>query len=123
MIKKGALVALVVAISLVFAVPAFAGGGPPPTTSDGDRVRVQVYVRSQGLYFDSIVGPALPMEGPFQKLEMGDYGLETDFGPGDPGYLGGRWWVDANGNGEMDEEDAFFSCPLLGKGSAVAPTS
>jgi len=118
MIKKGALVALVVAISLVFAVPAFAGG-PPPTTEDGDRVRVQVYVRSQGLYFDSIVGPSLPMKGKFQKLEMTSNGLETDFGPGDRGYRGGRWWVDANGNGEMDSEDAFFSCPLLGKGSAT----
>ena len=118
MIKKSAIVALVVAISLVFAVPAFAGGGPPPTTEDGDRVRVEVYVRSQGLVYDSIVGPALPPNGPFQKLEMVDGQLETDFGPGDPGYLGGRWWVDANGNGEMDEGDAFFSCPLLGKGHA-----
>ena len=120
MIKKGALVALVVAISLVFAVPAFAGG-PPPETEDGDRVRVEVYVESQGLIYDSIVGPNLPMEGNFQKLEMGPFGLQTEFGPGDPGYLGGRWWVDANGNGEMDEGDAFFSCPLLGHGSAVAP--
>ena len=119
MIKKSALVALVVAISLIFAVPAFAGGGPPPTTEDGDRVRVEVYVRSQGLTFDSIVGPALPMKGPFQKLEMVNDRLETDFGPGDPGYLGGRWWVDANENGEMDEGDAFFSCPLLGHGSAT----
>jgi hypothetical protein len=121
MIKKGAVVALVVAISLVFAVPAFAGGGPPPTTEDGDRVRVEVYVVSQGLVYDSIVGPALPMKGSFQKLEMGPHGLQTDFGPGDPGYLGGRWWVDGNDNGYMDEEDAFFSCPLLGKGSAVEP--
>jgi hypothetical protein len=129
MIKKSALVALVVAISLIFAVPAFAGGGPPPTTDDGDRVRVEVYVRSQGLLFDSIVGPALPQNGPFQQLfppgTNPDWPdgttLSTEFGPGDPGYVGGRWWVDANGNGEMDEGDAFFSCPLLGHGSAVAP--
>ncbi len=118
MIKKSALVALVVAISLIFAVPAFAGD-PPPGLPGGDRVRVEVYVRSQGLVYDSIVGPSLPMEGPFQKLEMGSHGLETDFGPGDPGYLGGRWWVDSNPNGIMDDDDTFFSCPLLGHGSAT----
>jgi len=116
--KKSALILLVIAISLVAVVPAFAGGGPPPGVP-GERVRVEVYVRSQGLTYDSIVGPALPMKGRFQKLEMGAHGLETDFGPGDPGYLGGRWWVDANGDGEMNEGDAFFSCPLLGKGSAT----
>ena len=121
MIKKSALVALVVAISLIFAVPAFAGGGPPPDLPDGDRARPVVFVRNQGLYFDSIVGPALPMEGPFQKLEYIEdlERLETDYGPGDPGYVGGRWWMDANNNGEMDEGDAFFSCPLLGHGSAT----
>jgi hypothetical protein len=47
--------------------------------------------------------------------------LATKFGPGDPGYVGGRWWVNANGSGEMDEGDAFFSCPLLGVGSATHP--
>jgi hypothetical protein len=105
---------------LATAAPALAGG-PPPTTEDGERVRVAVYVESQGLIFDSIVGPSLPMQGPFQQLTMGEHGLHTEFGPGDPGYLGGRWWVDANGDGEMNEGDAFFSCPLLGHGSAVAP--
>lgn len=116
MIKKSALVALVVAISLVFAVPAFAGG-PPPGLPDGDRARPVVFVTSQGLYYDSIVGPSLPMEGPFQKLEVVDGQLVTQFGPGDPGYLGGRWWMD-DGNGIMDEGDVFFSCPLLGTGRA-----
>jgi hypothetical protein len=43
-------------------------------------------------------------------------GLQTEFGPGDPGYVGGRWWVDGNGNGEMDDEDVYFLCPLLGPG-------
>jgi hypothetical protein len=120
MIKKSALVALVVAISLVFAVPAFAGGGPPPTTEDGDRVRVEVLVTSQGLTYDSIVGPDLPMKGPFQELIDDGFGnLSTEFGPGDSGYLGGRWWVDSNPNGIMDDDDTFFSCPLLGHGSAT----
>lgn len=76
-----------------------------------------VYVRSQGLYYDSIVtADPLPMQGDFQKLEMGPHGLETDFGPGDFGYRGGRWWMDVNENGIPDEGDHFFLCPLLGPG-------
>lgn len=108
---------------LATAAPALAGG-PPPRNDDGDRVRVTVYVESQGLFFDSIVGPSLPMKGPFQQLKPGEGpggSLATEFGPGDPGYLGGRWWVDANMDGEMNEGDAFFSCPLLGHGSASPP--
>jgi hypothetical protein len=42
--------------------------------------------------------------------------LQTEFGLGDPEYVGGRWWVDANGDGEMDSGDAYFLCPLLGPG-------
>lgn len=103
---------------LATAAPALAGG-PPPRGEDGERVRVTVYVESQGLFFDSIVGPDLPMNGPFQQLVPGEDGLSTMYGPGDPGYVGGRWWVDLNGNGEMDSEDHFFSCPLLGHGSAT----
>lgn len=115
-----------VALLMAVAAPALAGGGPPPKEGDGpgDRVRVVVYVESQGLFFDSIVGPNLPANGPFQELRPGEGpggSLATDFGPGDPGYVGGRWWVDVNGNGEMDEGDAFFSCPLLGHGSATPP--
>jgi hypothetical protein len=105
-------------LSVALAAPALAGG-PPPSDEDGNRVRVSVFVESQGLYFDSIVGPSLPANGPFQELRMEDGRLVTEFGPGDPGYVGGRWWVDANGNGEMDGEDAYFSCPLLGHGSAT----
>ena len=77
-----------------------------------------VYVTGQSLFYDSIVvNDALPPHGPFQKLEMtGPSGLQTMYGPGDHGYVGGRWRVDANGNNEMDSEDAYFSCPLLGPG-------
>ncbi len=79
-----------------------------------------IYVRSQDLFYDSIVtADPLPPRGPFQQLEMGGpspSGLQTQYGPGDPGYRGGRWWVDVNGNGEMDEDDHYFSCPLLGPG-------
>ncbi len=72
-----------------------------------------VYVRGQGLYYDSIVtADPLPPRGSFQLLEMGDHGLETEFGPGDTGYIGGRWMADFDGDGEF----AYFGCPLLGPG-------
>ncbi len=124
--RRIALLAAVVAMLVGSAAPALAGG-PPPRDEDGNRVRVTVYVESQGLFYDSIVGPDLPMKGPFQQLRPGDGPggtLATDFGPGDPGYVGGRWWVDnptMGVVGEMDEYDHFFSCPLLGKGSATPP--
>jgi len=113
--KKSALILLVVAISLVAVVPAFAGGGPPPGVP-GERARPVIYVESQGLYYDSIVGPNLPMKGRFQQLYEGANGLTTEFGPGDHDFVGGRWWLDANEDGEMNEGDVFFSCPLLGPG-------
>ena len=75
--------------------------------------RVTVYVESQGLCYDSIVtAQNLPNHGPFQLLEEdpADHcgsGLKTDFGPGDQGYVGGRW---VNGEG------ARFMCPLIGGG-------
>jgi hypothetical protein len=80
-----------------------------------------VYVESQGLFYDSIVLADLPANGRFQQLKpgVGPSGLATEFGPGDPGYIGGRWWIDANGNGYMDEGDAFVLCPLLGPGRSV----
>jgi hypothetical protein len=72
----------------------------------------RVYVTSQGLYYDTFVPTeVLPSEGRFQKLENG----RTEFGPGDPGYLGGRWWVDVNGN-DMQDEGIAPLCPLLGPG-------
>jgi len=76
-----------------------------------------IYVESQGLYFDTFVAATeLPMNGPFQELYPCDEGVCTEFGPGDPGHYGGRWWIDSNGNREMDAEDQFFLCPLLGPG-------
>jgi hypothetical protein len=76
-----------------------------------------IYVTSQGLYYDSIVtADPLPDKGPFQLLEVGPLGLQTEFGPGDRGYVGGRWWMDTDGNGVMDDTDHYFSCPLLGPG-------
>lgn len=88
-------------------------GAPPPLQEN----RPVVYVTSQALFYDSIVVATLPPNGRFQKLEMnGPSGLQTEFGPGDPGYLGGRWWVDVNGNNEMDAGDMYFMCPLLAPG-------
>jgi hypothetical protein len=56
-----------------------------------------VYVESQDLFYDSIVtAMELPPRGPFQQLYPCDFGLCTEFGPGDPGHRGGRWWVDDN---------------------------
>ena len=75
-----------------------------------------VFVTSQGLYYDSIVLTDLPMKGNFQQLIPGINGLETEFGPGQPGHLGGRWWLDATDDGIMNEGDLFFLCPLLGPG-------
>ena len=79
-----------------------------------------IYVTSQNLFFDTqVVVDPLPNEGPFQELEpgAGPGGVsQTDYGPGGPGYVGGRWWVDVNNNNEMDSEDHYFLCPLLGPG-------
>lgn len=76
-----------------------------------------VYVSSQGLFFETFVAAdPLPMKGRFQKIYAGPMGATTEYGPGDPGYLGGRWWSDTNGNEVMDEGDHFFLCPLLGPG-------
>ena len=67
-----------------------------------------VYVTSQGLYYDTFVAAQkLPPVGPFQLLVNG----ETEFGPGDPGYVGGRWMV-PNDSGGFD----YFLCPLIGPG-------
>ena len=79
----------------------------------GDRTPGVVYVTSQNLYYDTfVVKDPLPMQGKFQLLSDG----ETEFGPGQPGYLGGRWWVDVNANGVQDSGDRFFLCPLLPPG-------
>ena len=109
MIRKTVAVFLVVVLALVLVGPAFAQGGRAGSTG-------VVYVTSQGLYYDTFVAvDPLPMQGRFQLLENG----QTEFGPGDPGYLGGRWWEDLNGNGIQDAGDHFFLCPLLGPGRAT----
>jgi hypothetical protein len=97
--------ALAVALTLAAGASAIPGGRAGPTGV--------VFVTSQGLYYDTFVTrDPIPMTGPFQLLENGT----TEFGPGDAGYLGGRWWEDLNGNGVKDADDHYFHCPLLGPG-------
>ena len=118
-VKTGLLLVGAVIVALVWTtreVEARGKGNPHPAEV--------VYVTSQGMYYDSIVGRDLPPHGPFQQLfppgtnpdwPLGTT-LSTEFGPGGPGHHGGRWWIDVNGNQEMDGDDRYFSCPLLGPG-------
>lgn len=104
------LAAFVLTFTLASVADARGKGNPNPAPV--------VYVTGQGLYYDSIVAAKqLPPKGRFQPLVVGENGrLETPYGPGDRGYVGGRWWMDSNGNGVQDEDDTYFSCPLLGPG-------
>ncbi len=107
--KRTGLLGLVLSLALVAAaVPGFPSGGRHGALGE-------VYVSSQGLYYDTFVTVSvLPMQGQFQLLTADHV---TEFGPGEPGYLGGRWWVDVNGDGIQDAGDMFLLCPLLGPGS------
>jgi hypothetical protein len=103
--RKLSLLFVVMFVALLMIVPVSAGRG--------NETPGVVYVTSQGLYYDTfVVKDPLPFEGRFQKIENG----QTEFGSGDPSYLGGRWWEDTNGNNIMDPIDHYFLCPLLGPG-------
>ena len=116
LIKLLGVIALTGAVSMmssgVFAKERTHGRGAP-----GQPV---VYVTSQDKFYDSIVLADLPFNDTdnFQLLKpgVGPSGLATEFGPGDTEYFGGRWWVDLNNDGYMDDGDHFFLCPLLGPG-------
>jgi len=98
-----ALVAALVAVAALLAV-----SSEEAKANRGDGALGVVYVKSQGLYYDTFVtAQKLPPKGPFQLLVDG----MTDYGPGDKGYVGGRWMV-PNGEGGFD----YFLCPLLGPG-------
>ena len=93
-------------VAVILAVAALSIG--PAQANRGDGALGVVYVTSQGLYYDTFVtAQQLPPIGPFQLLVNG----ETEYGPGDKGYVGGRWKV-PDGNGGYD----YFLCPLLGPG-------
>ena len=108
-------------IAAAIAVLSFlAVGSASATTQDKPLPRVIVYVESQDLCYDSIVtAQNLPERGRFQTLEFdpanhcgGPSPLKTEFGPGDQGYVGGRWELTM-----PDGTVVHFSCPLLGPGT------
>ena len=121
--------AMLLSVPLVLAQP----HGPPGHIDEPEAV---IYVTSQGLYYHTIVPYArgtLPYNGhngaSFQQLVPNDPDpATTEYGPGDSGYRGGRWWIDVNNNGQMDPEgpetggDHYFLCPLLGPGMSEVPT-
>lgn len=112
---------MIAVTSIIAATALLATGAFAKDRTTGRGTGPVVYVESQGLFYDSIVLADLPSNGRFQQLKPGEgpSGLATEFGPGDVGYLGGRWWIDANSNGYMDDDDAYFLCPLLGPGRSV----
>jgi hypothetical protein len=104
---------LVLTVVFGFFVALLAGSVSAQGDRFGDRTPGVVFVTSQGLYYDTfVVRDPLPPHGRFQLIENG----QTEFGPGDPGYLGGRWWEDTNRNGMQDPDDHYFLCPLLPPG-------
>jgi hypothetical protein len=105
------------AVTLICTGVLFSGVTYAKDRTTGRGTGPVVFVTSQGLYFDSIVvADPLPQKGRFQQLIPTANGLTTEFGPGDHGHVGGRWWIDLNDDGEMDSGDKFFLCPLLGPG-------
>jgi hypothetical protein len=95
------------------APPAAASQAPVLATTEtrhnrGDGALGTVYVTSQGLYYDTFVtADTLPPHGPFQLLVNG----ETEYGPGDRGYVGGRWKIPQEEGGYV-----YLLCPLLPPG-------
>lgn len=104
-------------VALLGAAVAMSSAGYAKERTKGRGTGPTIFVTSQGLYYDSIVVvDTLPFKGRFQELVPGENGLSTEFGPGEVGHLGGRWWVDMNDNQKMDKNDHYFLCPLLGPG-------
>lgn len=95
--------ALILGAAAFLALPA-----PEAQANRGHGALGVVYVTGQGLYYDTFVAARqLPPHGRFQLLENG----ETEFGPGDHGYVGGRWKI-PDGEGGY----TYLLCPLLGPG-------
>lgn len=99
------LLASTTAVALLLAIFASSAAAQPP-------MRGAVYVESQGLCFETFVSAeTLPDNGPFQLIEPSDIcgagSFKTMFGPGDPGYVGGRW---------VRPDGTHFLCPLVGGG-------
>ncbi len=110
---KRLFIALSLGLSLVATLLIGASQNASAASGHARGNGVIVFVTSQKLYYDSIiVVDPLPPFGPFQLLEMGPNGRETEFGLGDVGYVGGRWQEDFDGDGQFH----YFLCPLLGPG-------
>lgn len=115
---KYTAIALVGAVALMSQFLAGPAAAKDKGRGNNDQLGT-IYVESQGLYYDSFRTTDLPPRGRFQQLHPTDGpagGPSTQYGPGDPGYVGGRWWIDTNLDDEMDPDDTYFSCPLLGPG-------
>ena len=112
--RNALILALVGILVAALAIPALGRGTANPNPQP------VVYVTGQSLAYDSIVtADPLPFDGTtnWQLLEPGGpTGLMTEFGPGDQGYFGGRWYMDIDGVPGISEGDHFFLCPLLGPG-------
>lgn len=110
------------AVAVMVMAPTF-GAGTAMAKGRGNNPDLgAVYVESQGLYYDTFKTTDLVPVGRFQPLDPTggpSGGPSTPYGPGDQGYVGGRWWVDTDMDGEMDEGDTYFSCPLLGPGRSA----
>jgi hypothetical protein len=106
LMRKRFWVSLFAVVALVGVMSAF--GTRRAEANRGHGALGVVYVTGQGLYYDTFVSAQkLPPHGPFQLLVNG----ETAFGPGDPGYVGGRWKI-LNSSGGYD----YLLCPLLPPG-------
>jgi hypothetical protein len=109
--------------ALVLAASAVVASAPSQALAGRGNGPVGViYVTGQDLYFDTIGLKDLPQRGPFQALYVvvDDDGnivdARTEYGPGDQGYVGGRWEafiVDLDMNPVAIR---YFECPLLGPG-------
>lgn len=109
----------VAAIAAAALAPALVAGTASAKGRGNNPDLGEVYVESQGLWYDTFKTTDLVPIGRFQPLYptgAPNGGASTPYGPGDKDFVGGRWWVDTNMDGEMDAGDTYFSCPLLGPG-------
>ena len=72
------------------------------------------------MFYDEVIAAdSLPMKGNFlkklyERKTHKIFGFFTELDPGDFGFYVGRWWIDGNGDGMMDEGNLYFSRPLIG---------
>jgi len=110
------------AVAVMVMAPTFVAGTAMAKGRGNNPDLGAVYVESQGLYYDTFKTTDLVPVGRFQPLDPTggpSGGPSTPYGPGDQGFVGGRWWIDTDMDGEMDEGDTYFSCPLLGPGRSA----